>query len=101
MISDVQFQDYLEDDVEGLAPNSNGGVTCLKCGKVLSNVANGRRHYNTVHQFNMPEKCTICKTVCKNKQALEMHMRRNHGITPKMMKNVIKPVQNPRNEPSS
>ena len=81
---------YEEGDA-GLAPLPDGKVACLKCGKTLSNVQNGKRHYATSHQPNKPEKCNICKKMCKNAQARDAHLRSAHGVTPAMMKKVIAP----------
>ena len=87
-----------EDGIGGLAALPDGRVTCLLCGKTLSNVNNGKRHYKSAHQPNEPARCRVCKKLCKNKQARDMHLRRDHGLTPKLMRNIIPP---PPPEPSS
>jgi len=69
----------------------DGKVKCLKCGRTASNEHNARRHWSTMHQPNKPERCQICKKMCKNRQARDCHIRRHHGISPKLMKNAIKP----------
>ena len=50
---------YEEEDQMGLAPLPEGRVACLKCGKTLSSIQNGKRHYATSHQPNKPETCKI------------------------------------------
>ena len=88
-------EEYLDDDeseeIEGLAPLPFGKVQCLKCGQVLSNERNGKRHYKTSHQPNKAAKCSFCKKVYKNAATKASHMYRVHGVTVSMMKNVIKP----------
>ena len=81
----------LDEDQGGLAQLPDGRVTCLRCCKTLSTVASGRRHYAAHHQPNQPERCRLCKKMCKNRQSLHQHLRQIHGVTTKMMQNVIPP----------
>jgi len=90
-------KDLEEDQGAGLAQLPDGRVTCLICGKTLSNVANGKRHYSTSHQPNQPARCKICKKLCKNKQSRDAHLRQSHGLTPKLMRNIIQPPKPPQN----
>ena len=89
-----EFEDQTDDQL-GLAPLPDGKVTCLKCGKTLSNKGSGQRHYATSHQPNQPVRCNICQKVCKNRLAYEAHLRQMHGVTVAMMKNVIRPPPPP------
>ena len=66
MIDEDNDADDSGEEVAGLAQLPEGRVACLKCGKTLSNIQNGRRHYATSHQPNKPESCFICKKLCKN-----------------------------------
>mgnify|MGYP001456892660 CR=1 FL=1 len=91
-----EFEDQTDDQL-GLAPLPDGKVTCLKCGKTLSNKGSGQRHYATSHQPNQPVRCNICQKVCKNRLAYEAHLRQMHGVTVAMMKNVIRPPTPPIN----
>ena len=79
------------EDEGGLAALPDGRVTCLVCGKTLSQLANAKRHYKSAHQPNQPARCRVCKKLCKNKQARDMHLRRAHDLTPKLMRNIIPP----------
>ena len=90
------FSAYVDDDSEKiLAPLEDGKVVCLKCGKQLSNVPSGKRHYLATHRANTPSVCEICKKVFKNKLTAESHMRRTHGISTAMMNNAISiPIEN-------
>ena len=74
----------------GLA-QSQYGVTCLVCGKVLSNMSNAYRHYNLAHEVNQPAKCTICKKDFKNKLSRDDHYRKAHNLTPSAVKNSVQP----------
>jgi len=80
------------DDV-GLVKLPDGKVKCLKCDKTLSCLSSGNRHYATNHQEGIEVRCKICKKECKNKFAYQAHVRNNHGVSLKDLKNVIKPPQ--------
>lgn len=90
-----EYESQGHEEEVGLAPLPEGKVACLKCGKTLSNAASGKRHYALSHQPNQPVRCNICKKVCKNKIALNTHLRNIHKVTPAMMKNIIKPPTPP------
>ena len=79
----------VEDDAD-LVPTGSGGYMCLKCGKVLSTLSNGRRHIRESHHFNQTSQCRICKKVLKNERQRNDHYRSAHGVTANQMKNTIK-----------
>ena len=83
------YEEEDEGEAGALVALPDGRVTCLKCGKTLSNVHNGKRHFQTTHQPNQPARCKVCKKLCKNKQSRDAHLRITHGLTPKQMKNII------------
>ena len=94
LITGLYYEEDYDGEVDeelGLAKLPDGKVACLKCGKTLSSIFNAKRHYATSHQPNKAAKCKFCGKICKNTLAREAHMRRIHGVTPAMMKNVIKP----------
>ena len=86
-----------EDGDAGLVQIGSGGYMCLKCGKVLSTLSNGRRHVRESHHFNQTSQCRICKKVLKNERQRNDHYRNAHGVTANQMKNTIKvaPATNP------
>jgi hypothetical protein len=49
-----------------------------------------KRHYSEIHCFGL-EKCRICGAQFKNGRYRDEHMRRRHGITKKMLQNMIIP----------
>ena len=77
-------------DDDGLIMMKEGGVMCIKCGKVLSAINSGRRHVRETHRPNQRAQCQICKRFYKNERQRNNHLNSAHGITPKQMKNVIK-----------
>ena len=68
----------------------DGKVACLQCGKRLSNLNNGRRHFASAHQLNQPAKCNVCQHIFKNSQTRDSHLRQKHGLSPAMIKNAVK-----------
>jgi uncharacterized C2H2 Zn-finger protein len=86
-------QDDDDDEPLGLVQleDAYGRVKCLACGKILSNIRCGKRHYATLHQFLPQSKCKICKKLYKNDQTVVQHMLKSHGITRAMMKARIAP----------
>lgn len=42
--------DALPDPLVGLVPYDDGSVRCLTCGKILSSMNSGRRHFMLVHE---------------------------------------------------
>jgi hypothetical protein len=45
-----------ENEQLGLAPMTDGRVTCLRCGIFLSDMGNARRHFLNIHETNKAEK---------------------------------------------
>ena len=92
------FEEY-----EGLlVPMPDGKVACLQCGKRLSNLNNGRRHFASAHQLNQPAKCNVCQHIFKNSQTRDSHLRQKHGLSPAMIKNAVKmPMGSTQQQPMS
>jgi len=79
----------------------DGKVACLQCGKRLSNLNNGRRHFASAHQLNQPAKCNVCQHVFKNSQTRDSHLRQKHGLSPAMIKNAVKMPMGSTQQPMS
>ena len=79
-----------------LVPMPDGKVACLQCGKRLSNLNNGRRHFASAHQLNQPAKCNVCNHIFKNSQTRDSHLRQKHGLSPAMIKNAVKMPMTPQ-----
>jgi hypothetical protein len=54
-------------------------VQCQKCGMVLQNKFNLRRHDSIVHLRNFPFQCSVCRLGLGTKQQLENHMLIKHS----------------------
>jgi hypothetical protein len=91
-----------ENEQLGLAPMTDGRVTCLRCGKILSEMGIARRHFLNIHETNKAEKNIKCK-LCEKKFAvmeyMRTHMARFHSISAKMFKANIVPTFKPKSEP--
>jgi hypothetical protein len=74
---------------EPLVVLPDGKVTCRICGRTLSNATSGKRHYINSHQPNLAATCKVCKKTFKNMQTMKGHMKRDHGISQKMMKAAV------------
>ena len=79
----------------------DGKVACLQCGKRLSNLNNGRRHFASAHQLNQPAKCNVCQHIFKNSQTRDSHLRQKHGLSPAMIKNAVKMPMGSTQQPMS
>jgi hypothetical protein len=64
-----------------LAKHPDGKVTCLICGKTLSNSGAGKRHYINTHQPAEQAMCNICEKTYKNMHTMKVHIKRDHGMT--------------------
>ncbi len=81
----------LNDDFAGLLIRlPEGKVACSTCGKQLSNITNGRRHFASAHQWNQPATCKICQKSFKNPQTRDSHLRQTHHVSPAMIKNAVR-----------
>ena len=87
---DIEGQ--MVDESAGLAQLEDGRVTCLTCGKTLSNPGNAKRHYQIHHQPNSPSTCPICKKVFKNNMYQKHHLRIMHNLSSYAMKHTFKPT---------
>jgi hypothetical protein len=91
-----------ENEQLGLAPMTDGRVTCLRCGKILSQINSARAHFLNIHETNKAEKNLKCK-LCEKKFAvikyMNQHMARFHGISPKLFKANYVPKFKPKPEP--
>ena len=68
---------------------ANGVVQCVTCGKNLSSMRSGRRHYSLIHATKSENDrimCQICHVTFAAESYLADHMRRKHGDY-KSMKN--------------
>jgi hypothetical protein len=93
---DAKGEEHDDDDDEpiGLAQLPDGKATCLKCGKTLSNMRNGTRHYKLVHTIDKNDlkwKCKMCPKKFSTTIYLNAHLSRSHGITQAMMKARVVP----------
>jgi DNA-directed RNA polymerase subunit RPC12/RpoP len=103
----IKSEDLAQDDnapVEeekeqlGLAPMTDGRVTCLRCGKILSKMGNARMHFKNMHENNKADKnikCKLCEKKFGVKQYMHRHMVVAHGISPKLFKANIVPKFKP------
>merc|ERR1711862_563242 len=69
-----------------LISTGDGKVQCVPCGKILSHYTSARRHYINTHT-NLSESatCHLCMRTYKNSQTMKSHMKRDHGISQKMI----------------
>ena len=65
----------------------DGKVQCAPCGKVLSHYTSARRHYINTHLPSQSATCHLCLKSYKNTQTMKAHMKRDHGISQKMINN--------------
>ena len=77
-------------DDDGLAAFPDGRVLCTICGRTLSSMGTGRRHFKESHLPNKEAACKICKRVFKNQRKANDHLKASHGISSRMMKTIYK-----------
>lgn len=77
-------------DDDGLAAFPDGRVMCTICGRTLSSMGTGRRHFKESHLPNKEAVCKICKRVFKNQRKANDHLKSSHGISSRMMKTIYK-----------
>ena len=50
-----------------------------------SGLANGKRHYRTLHMETIPFKCICCDQMVKNDAAYVLHLKKIHDVTKKQI----------------
>ena len=93
------FSEKDVDTAAAFAKRPDGKVTCLvkNCKKTFSSMSHAREHYVRIHQPPQNLKCELCSDVLPHSYALSRHVNRNHGISSKEMKNVVKvPAPKPK-----
>ena len=68
----------------------DGKTKCLICHREFAAnstaKANARRHYRNVHSNMAPSPCIICKTVFKNEEKYHAHLKKDHNVSIKQVK---------------
>ena len=62
---------------------------CQICRKVFvskSSKANAQRHFRNVHSNMSAQPCIICKTLFKNKEKYQAHLKKDHKVSMKQVK---------------
>ena len=71
------------DSIGGLIPLTDGTVQCHECGKTLSTMGTGKRHYRLVHandkSIRVP--CPVCQRTFAAQSYVTDHLRKVHGST--------------------
>jgi len=76
----------------GVVQMDDGQGRCLVCSKSFINIYKAKRHYREVHNDGgYLENCRICGAQFKNQRYRDEHMKRRHGVTKKMLDNMIIP----------
>jgi hypothetical protein len=76
----------------GVVQLADGQGKCLVCLKSFCNLYKAKRHYREVHCGGaVMEKCSVCGAEFKNRRYRDTHMKRRHGISKKMLDEMIIP----------
>ena len=84
--------DFLGDYLISLG--GDGKVQCAPCGKVLSHYTSARRHYINTHLPSESATCHLCSRTYKNSQTMKAHMKRDHGVSQRMINDQRKSLNN-------
>lgn len=89
----VNFSGYFYEEAPlelGVVQLDDGQAKCLVCSKTYCNLYKAKRHYSEIHCVGL-ERCRICGAQFKNQRYRDEHMKRRHGVTKKMLQNMIIP----------
>ena len=76
----------------GVVQMDDGQGRCLVCSKSFCNIYKAKRHYKEVHcSTGVPVSCKLCSSQFSAQRYVDEHMKRNHGISKKMLANMIVP----------
>ena len=65
-----------------LGPGSGASAQCKICGKVFSNIGNGRLHLQDIHYPRSVE-CLVCEKICGSVKKFRNHIADTHKIREK------------------
>jgi hypothetical protein len=81
---ELQFKEDnadLDDRIHSMLENVNGVWRCGACGKTAAhNVRHNLKKHIETHLEGFSHSCNHCHKICKTRNALQIHMTRNHKI---------------------
>ena len=76
----------------GVVQMDDGQGRCLVCPKSFCNIYKAKRHYTDVHcKDGILMTCKLCNSKFSTQRYVDEHMKSNHGISKKMLANMIVP----------